>query len=232
MPELVAELVGELAPVAGADIDDDPRRLRRILVQPDRRRPRAVIVDAQCLGLLVGKEPHPGKRRLTHPREDAGDRRRGPPHSPFTSRDAESRPRGGVCARRMTVAAGNHSSETPASARKLRRLIISAPTWQRTTSTKSIPSTRSLRHRREEGPSPPGRRQGCPGKVEGQLLPPNFAPATALLPSLPPAGGRGQGEGGRHRFRVTAHLTLPDAGAPGPLPLRPEGRREALIEHG
>jgi hypothetical protein len=38
MAELVAELVGELAPVKRADIDDDPRRLWRILMEPDRWR--------------------------------------------------------------------------------------------------------------------------------------------------------------------------------------------------
>ena len=43
VPELVAELVGELAPVERADIDNDPRRFRRGGVQPDCWRPRGMI---------------------------------------------------------------------------------------------------------------------------------------------------------------------------------------------
>src|SRR6267143_6001487 len=46
-----------------------------------------------------------------------------------------------------------------------------------------------------------------------------------LLTLSPPAGGRGQGEGGRRTDRVITHLTLP---LRGPLPLPPEGRRGIL----
>jgi hypothetical protein len=50
---------------------------------------------------------------------------------------------------------------------------------------------------------------------------PNFYP----LP--PPAGGRGQGEGGRRVRSATAHLTLPTLRV-GPFPL-PPGGGEGLI---
>ena len=48
-------------------------------------------------------------------------------------------------------------------------------------------------------------------------------------PLPPPAGGRGKGEGGQSEVVWgAAHLTLPGAAAPGPLPLPPKGRRGAI----
>jgi len=62
MAELVPELVGELAPVERADIDDDPRRLWRILMEPDRRRARGMFVDTEA-------SPVVGRRRVLRPSE-------------------------------------------------------------------------------------------------------------------------------------------------------------------
>jgi hypothetical protein len=61
VPELVAELVGELAPIERADIDDDPSRSRRVAVQPNRRRPQGMVIDAQLVRLLVRNQLDPGQ---------------------------------------------------------------------------------------------------------------------------------------------------------------------------
>jgi len=50
---------------------------------------------------------------------------------------------------------------------------------------------------------------------------------TPFFPLPPPAGRRGQGEGGRRAHSAAAHLTLPTLRV-GPLPL-PPGGGEGLI---
>jgi len=57
MAELVSELIGKLGPGAGFDIDNNPRGHRIFCVQPDVRRPRGLIVDAEPIRLMVGKQP-------------------------------------------------------------------------------------------------------------------------------------------------------------------------------
>jgi hypothetical protein len=52
-------------------------------------------------------------------------------------------------------------------------------------------------------------------------------PDPNFFPLSPPAGGRGQGEGGRRVRSAAAHLTLPTLWV-GPLPLPPKGG-EGLI---
>src|SRR5438067_10534689 len=74
---------------------------------------------------------------------------------------------------------------------------------------------------------------GCPGKFETSLLRASLAPNDPAFYPLPPlAGGRGQGEGGRPSGLRRRHLTLPDAVAPGSLPLPPVGRRGAVFSNG
>jgi hypothetical protein len=56
--------------------------------------------------------------------------------------------------------------------------------------------------------------------LPSESLPPNDP---AFFPLPPPAGGRGQGEGADEAVCGAAHLTLPGAVAPRPLPLPLKG---------
>jgi hypothetical protein len=79
-------------------------------------------------------------------------------------------------------------------------------------------------------PDPPRSQQGYPGKNRGVVFPRNVSPRATFFTPLPPAaGGRGKGEGARCAVCGVAHLTLPGAGAPGPLPLPPKGRRGVIF---
>ena len=82
----------------------------------------------------------------------------------------------------------------------------------------------------------PAEAQGCSGKNRRFILPPNLPPAASFL-SLSPRrpGGEGRVRGAEEAVCGAAHLTLPGAIAPGPLPLPPKGRRGAtfgcVIQH-
>jgi len=75
----MAELIGELAPIAGTDVNNDPSRIGVVRMQPNMGRPRAVIVDLKLLWLLVGEEPDPGQARFPHARENSINRLLGRP---------------------------------------------------------------------------------------------------------------------------------------------------------
>jgi len=60
MAELVAKLIRKLAPIARADIDDDPSSIRIFVVKPDVRWPGCLVIDPQFRRLPVGQQPHSG----------------------------------------------------------------------------------------------------------------------------------------------------------------------------
>src|SRR5215471_10223946 len=70
MAELVTELIREPAPVARADIDDDPGKGRAIEMQPDVRQLPGVVVDADSLGLAVRHQANAGEARVPHAGDD------------------------------------------------------------------------------------------------------------------------------------------------------------------
>jgi hypothetical protein len=75
----------------------------------------------------------------------------------------------------------------------------------------------------------PRKRRAVRGKSRPRScpqVPPNNPPFT-LSPRWP--GGEGRVRGADEAVSGLAHLTLPGAFAPGPLPLPPEGRRGALF---
>src|SRR5215472_599488 len=94
MAELVAELIREPAPVARADIDDDPGKGRAIEMQPDVRQLPGVVVDADSLGLAVRHQAYAGEARVPHAGDDhaRGLRPRAAPiATDFNRRGSENR---------------------------------------------------------------------------------------------------------------------------------------------
>jgi hypothetical protein len=62
----MTELIGELRPVALADVDDDPSHAAAVGMQPDGRGPGRVLIDAQPRRLAVGKEAHAVEAGVAH----------------------------------------------------------------------------------------------------------------------------------------------------------------------
>jgi hypothetical protein len=56
----MAELIGKLAPISGADVDDDPGCIAWLSVQPNAWRSCTMIIDVKFLRLLIGKKRYTG----------------------------------------------------------------------------------------------------------------------------------------------------------------------------
>jgi hypothetical protein len=65
--EFMTELVGELRPIALANVDDDPAEIGFIRLQPDRGIARRVLVDTQARGLTVGDQANALEAGGAHP---------------------------------------------------------------------------------------------------------------------------------------------------------------------
>jgi hypothetical protein len=71
MAQFVTKLVGKLAPIAVTDRNDNPRRARRLGVEPDRRlRPRTMVYP-QPFRLTIRNKAEIGKTNFPHPCHDA-----------------------------------------------------------------------------------------------------------------------------------------------------------------
>jgi hypothetical protein len=66
------ELVGKLAPVAGADVYDDPAGRGIISVEPDGRRSIGMIVDAEFFRLMIGNQGHARQAGCAHALDHGG----------------------------------------------------------------------------------------------------------------------------------------------------------------
>lgn len=79
VPQFVPDLVGEIAPVAGADVDDDPTGGWSLGVEPDRWIAAGTVVDAELFGLAIGEQGNSRKTRRAHTLDyDGRVRRRRP----------------------------------------------------------------------------------------------------------------------------------------------------------
>ena len=72
----MTELIGKFAPIAAADIDDDPRCIWRFVMKPYGRRPRGMILDANVAGLTIRNQLNTRKANLPHALHDLKRRRR------------------------------------------------------------------------------------------------------------------------------------------------------------
>ena len=70
MPKFMSELIGQLAPVMRANIDDDPGERDAVEMQPDVRWPRGVVVHPEPLGLAIGHQAHACQAHLPHTGHD------------------------------------------------------------------------------------------------------------------------------------------------------------------
>ena len=66
----MSELICEFAPIAVADTDYNPSRLRSIIMKPDCRGSRATIVNSEFVRLLIGPQTETSQTGLPCPRND------------------------------------------------------------------------------------------------------------------------------------------------------------------
>lgn len=69
--EFVAELVGEFAPIVRPNVDDDPRDIGLVVMEPYRWLSARVLVYTNFAWLSVGEQSHARKADLSHSRENA-----------------------------------------------------------------------------------------------------------------------------------------------------------------